>query len=163
MSEERINIKDVTPKVKPKYTNVGADNHIYVRNMTGVFQRLRKYMGWFFMVLFLVLPLFQWDGHQAILLNIAEQRIHIFALTIFPQDLMILALLLIVGAFALFFITAYLGRVWCGFMCPQTIWTFIFIWFEEKIEGSANKRLKLNQGPATADKVKRKPLNTLPG
>ena len=158
MSEERINIKDITPKVKPKYTNVGPDNHIYVRNMSGVFQRLRKYVGWFFMVLFLALPLFQWNGHQAILLNIVEQRIHIFALTIFPQDLMLLALLLIVGAFALFFVTAYLGRVWCGFMCPQTIWTFIFIWFEEKIEGSANKRLRLNQGPITADKVKKKVL-----
>jgi cytochrome c oxidase accessory protein FixG len=158
MSEERIKIKDVTPKPKPKYTNVGADNHIYVRAMQGVFQRLRKYMGWFFMLLFLLLPLFQWDGHQAILLNIVEQRIHIFALTIFPQDLMLLALLLIVCAFGLFFITAYLGRVWCGFMCPQTIWTFIFIWFEEKIEGSANKRLKLNQAPWSADKVKKKLL-----
>lgn len=158
MSEKRIEIKDVTPKPKPKYTNVGPDNHIYVRAMQGVFQRLRKYMGWFFMLLFIVLPLFQWDGHQAILLNIVEQRIHIFGLTIFPQDLMLLALLLIVCAFGLFFITAYLGRVWCGFMCPQTIWTFIFIWFEEKIEGSANKRLKLNQASWSGDKVKKKLL-----
>lgn len=158
MSEERIKIKDVTPKVKPKYTNIGPDNHIYVRSMQGVFQRLRKYMGWFFMVLFLALPLLQWDGNQAILFNIAEQRIHVFSMTLFPQDLMVFALLFIVGAFGLFFVTSYLGRVWCGFMCPQTIWTFIFIWFEEKIEGSANKRLKMNQSGWTAEKVRKKAL-----
>ena len=158
MSEERIKVKDVTPKVKPKYTNIGPDNHIYVRDVKGFFQRLRKYMGWFFMLLFLLLPLLRWDGSQAVLFNIAEQRFHIFSLIIFPQDLLVFALLLIVGAFALFFVTAYLGRVWCGFMCPQTIWTFIFIWFEEKIEGSANKRLKLNQSPLSIDKVRKKLL-----
>lgn len=158
MSEERIKIKDVTPKIKTKYTNVGPDNHIYVRNMHGVFQRLRKYMGWFFMLLFIVLPLFQFEGSQAILFNIAQQQIHLFSLVLFPQDLLVFALLFMVGAFALFFVTTYLGRVWCGFMCPQTIWTFIFIWFEEKIEGSANKRLKLNQSGWTADKVKKKAL-----
>lgn len=158
MSEERIKIKDVTPKIKPKYTNVGSDNHIYVRNMHGVFQRLRKYMGWFFMLLFIVLPLFQFEGSQAILFNIAQQQIHLFSLVLFPQDLLVFALLFMVGAFGLFFVTTYLGRVWCGFMCPQTIWTFIFIWFEEKIEGSANKRLKLNQSGWTADKVKKKAL-----
>ena len=158
MSEERIKIKDVTPKVKLKYTNIGPDNHIYVRDVKGFFQRLRKYMGWFFMLLFLLLPLLRWDGSQAVLFNIAEQRFHIFSLIIFPQDLLVFALLLIVGAFALFFVTAYLGRVWCGFMCPQTIWTFIFIWFEEKIEGSANKRLKLNQSPLSIDKVRKKLL-----
>ncbi len=158
MSQQRIDIKDVTSTSKPKYTNVGPDNHIYVRSMKGRFQQLRKMMGWFFMLLFLTLPLLRWNEHQAILFNIVEQRIHIFGLTIFPQDLTLLAWIFIIGAFGLFFLTSYLGRVWCGYLCPQTVWTFIFIWFEEKIEGTANKRLKLNQAAWSADKVKKKLL-----
>ena len=77
-------------------------------------------------------------------------------MTLFPQDLTLLAWAFIIAAFALFFFTTYLGRVWCGYTCPQTVWTFIFIWFEERFEGSANKRKRLDQMPWNFNKLWRK-------
>ncbi|MDW3150483.1 4Fe-4S dicluster domain-containing protein, partial [Vibrio sp. 2132-1] len=76
----------------------------------------------------------------------------------YPQDLTLLALLFVIAAFGLFFITTFLGRVWCGYLCPQTVWTFMYIWFEEKLEGSANKRRKQDANKLTANLAMRKTL-----
>ncbi|WP_344958076.1 cytochrome c oxidase accessory protein CcoG [Zobellella aerophila] len=150
----QIDIKDVTGAVR---SHRPVDNgHIYVRAQQGRWQRLRKQMGWFFMLLFLVGPWLTWDSRQAVLLDVVEQRFHIFGTTIWPQDFTLLALLFVVAAFALFFITTFLGRVWCGYLCPQTVWTFLFIWLEEKFEGSANKRKVLDKSPWNLNKVWRK-------
>ena len=92
------------------------------------------------------------------LFDISEQRFTLWNLTLWPQDLTLLAWIFIVAAFALFFVTTFAGRVWCGFMCPQTTWTFIYIWFEEKIEGSRNKRIKLDERKMDTDKFVRKTL-----
>ena len=108
------------------------------------------------MLFFLLLPWIPWGDRQAVWFNLAEQKFHVFGLTIWPQDFTLLAALLMIAAFGLFFITTYLGRVWCGYTCPQTVWTFIFMWFEEKLEGSRNKRMKLDQMPWSFDKLKRK-------
>ncbi|WP_371187592.1 cytochrome c oxidase accessory protein CcoG [Thalassotalea maritima] len=131
-------------------------DQIYVRKVEGVFQRLRRYMNLFFFFIFAGIPWLQFNSQQAVLFDIGEQRFNIFGLTLWPQDLTLLAWIFIIGAFALFFVTTFLGRVWCGYLCPQTVWTFIFIWFEEKIEGSANKRKKLDQKPMDVDKFWRK-------
>lgn len=160
---KQIPVKDVTPiKIhKPdadkqdKYT---PRSRIYVREVKGVLETFRRFFGGFFILLFAALPWLQFDGRQAILLDVAAQRFQIFALTLWPQDLTLLAWIFIIAAFALFVITTFAGRVWCGFMCPQTTWTYIFIWFEHKIEGARNKRIKLDQREMDFDKFWRKAL-----
>ncbi|GIU20529.1 cytochrome c oxidase accessory protein CcoG [Shewanella sp. MBTL60-007] len=131
-------------------------NRIYVRAVEGLWTTLRRRIGWIAMLFFLLLPWIPWGDRQAVWFNLAEQKFHVFGLTIWPQDFTLLAALLMIAAFGLFFITTYLGRVWCGYTCPQTVWTFIFIWFEEKLEGSRNKRIKLDQMPWSFDKLWRK-------
>ena len=160
----QIPVKDVTPvKVhKPKKSNQDQNytprSRIYVRAVEGTFETIRRFFGLIFLGIFAVIPWIPYNGAQAVLLNIGEQRFTIFSMTLWPQDLTLLAWLLIVSAYALFFVTTFAGRVWCGFMCPQTTWTFIYIWFEEKIEGARNKRMKLDQRPMDFDKFWRKTL-----
>ena len=161
---ERIPVKNISPvKVhqpdKHKHDNSYTPrSRIYVRAVSGALENIRRFFGLFFLGIFAVFPWVQYEGHQAILLDIAAQRFNIFGLTLWPQDLTLLAWILIVAAFGLFFVTAFAGRVWCGFMCPQTTWTFIYIWFEERIEGSRNKRMKLDQRAMDFDKFWRKTL-----
>lgn len=131
-------------------------NRIYVRAVDGIWSTLRRRMGWIALSFFLILPWIPWGDRQAVWFNLAEQKFHVFGLTIWPQDLTLLAALFMIAAFGLFFVTTYLGRVWCGYTCPQTVWTFIFIWFEEKLEGARNKRIKLDQMPWSFDKLWRK-------
>ncbi|MCL1051196.1 cytochrome c oxidase accessory protein CcoG [Shewanella abyssi] len=131
-------------------------NRIYVRAVEGLWSTLRRRLGWIAMLFFLLLPWIPWGDRQAVWFNLAEQKFHVFGLTIWPQDFTLLAALLMIAAFGLFFITTYLGRVWCGYTCPQTVWTFIFIWFEEKLEGARNKRIKLDQMPWSFNKLWRK-------
>ncbi|WNC68488.1 cytochrome c oxidase accessory protein CcoG [Thalassotalea nanhaiensis] len=133
-------------------------DQIYVRKVKGFFQNIRRKMNIFFLAMFAALPWLQYNGQQAILFDIGEQRFNIFGLTLWPQDLTLLAWICIIGAFLLFFVTTFLGRVWCGYLCPQTVWTFIFIWFEEKFEGAANKRKKLDSQKMNFDKFWRKAL-----
>jgi cytochrome c oxidase accessory protein FixG len=133
-------------------------DQIYVRKVSGVFQQLRRKMNFFFLALFAMLPWLQFNGQQAILFDIGEQRFTFWGLTLWPQDLTLLAWLFILSAFLLFFVTTFLGRVWCGYLCPQTVWTFIFIWFEEKIEGTANQRRALDSQALNVNKAWRKSL-----
>lgn len=151
------NVKIHQPKGHDKEQYKPRDQ-IYVRKVTGFFQRLRRKMNFVFLAMFALLPWLQFNGHQAILFDIAEQRFNIFGLTLWPQDLTLLAWLFILSAFLLFFVTTFLGRVWCGYLCPQTVWTFIFIWFEEKIEGTANQRKKLDAQALDFNKFWRKAL-----
>ena len=153
---ERIKIKEIKTSTQSNVDRYNPSNRIYVRAAYGLFQKLRRYTGWGLIVLFLALPMIRWNGHQAVLFDIAKQQYHIFNMTLFPQDLTLLAWVFIIAAFALFFITTYLGRVWCGYTCPQTVWTFIFIWFEERFEGTANKRKRLDQMPWSFNKIWRK-------
>jgi len=133
-------------------------DQIYVRKNAGFFQKLRQRMNLVYFAFFALLPWLQYNGHQAVLFDISEQRFTLWSLTLWPQDLTLLAWFFIFGAFLLFFVTTFLGRVWCGYMCPQTVWTFIFIWFEEKIEGSANQRRKLDQQTLNGKKIWKKTL-----
>jgi len=151
------NVKIHQPK-QPATRKFSPSDAIYVRKVQGVFQSLRRKMNLFFLLLFAGLPWMQHNGHQALLFDIVDQRFTIWGLTLWPQDLTLLAWIFIVAAFLLFFITTFLGRVWCGYLCPQTVWTFIFIWFEEKIEGTANQRKKLDSQPLDFNKFWRKAL-----
>jgi len=153
---ERIKIKEIKTSTQSSVDRYNPSNRIYVRAVYGLYQKLRRYTGWGLILLFLALPMMRWNGHQAVLFDISKQQYHIFNMTLFPQDLTLLAWIFIIAAFALFFITTYLGRVWCGYTCPQTVWTFIFIWFEERFEGTANKRKRLDQMPLSFNKIWRK-------
>jgi cytochrome c oxidase accessory protein FixG len=131
-------------------------NRIYVRDVKGPLEWFRRSFGFILLFVFALIPLLQYNGEQAVLLDIMAQRFRIFGLTLWPQDLTILAWVTIVAAFALFFVTTLYGRVWCGFMCPQTTWTFIFMWFEKKIEGTRNQRMSLDRRSWDFDKLWRK-------
>jgi len=153
---ERIKVKEIKTSTQSSVDRYNPSNRLYVRAAYGLYQKLRRYTGWGLILLFLALPMMRWNGNQAVLFDIAKQQYHIFNMTLFPQDLTLLAWIFIIAAFALFFITTYLGRVWCGYTCPQTVWTFIFIWFEEHFEGTANKRKRLDQMPWSFNKIWRK-------
>ncbi len=167
MSQDKIDIKDVTPKTfnpkthKTKGDRFNPNNRIYVRESKGTFQKLRRYGGWFLLVLFALIPWIPYGERQAVLLDIGNQQFNFFGTTLYPQDLTLLALLFMIAAFGLFFITTFLGRVWCGYLCPQTVWTFMYIWFEEKLEGSANKRRKQDSGKITGNLALRKGVKHL--
>ena len=141
---------DVSVSTQPRPIDQG---HVYVRAQQGRWQRLRRLIGAILMLCFLLGPWLRWNGQQALLLDLAEQRFHLFGITIWPQDLTLLAWVLMAAACGLFFITVFLGRVWCGYLCPQTVWTFWFIWVEEKLEGSANKRRQLHKAPWNLNKL----------
>ena len=156
---KRIPVKNL--KINPAKVGVGRykpGDQIYVRKVSGFFQKLRQRMNLVYFAFFALLPWLQYNGHQAVLFDIGEQRFTFWGLTLWPQDLTLLAWFFIFGAFLLFFVTTFLGRVWCGYMCPQTVWTFIFIWFEEKIEGSANQRKKLDKQEMNNTKLVKKVL-----
>jgi cytochrome c oxidase accessory protein FixG len=129
---------------------------IYPRSVQGVFARWRWAMVWFTQVLFYGLPWLPWNGRQAVLFDLSARRFYIFDLVLYPQDFIYLTALLVIAAFGLFFVTAVAGRVWCGYACPQTVYTEIFLWVERRFEGERGARMKLDKGPWTLAKAWRK-------
>ena len=134
---------------------------IYTRKIEGFFQRVRLYTGWplllgYFFVPWLSIPTAEGEWRQAVLFNLVERKFHLLWFTVWPQDLSILGLILIIAAFALFLVTTLAGRVWCGYTCPQTVWTAIFTWIEQKFEGTRNQRIKLDKQPWSLTKARKK-------
>ncbi|HNV61281.1 MAG TPA: cytochrome c oxidase accessory protein CcoG, partial [Rhodoferax sp.] len=119
---------------------------IYAKGVRGYFDNWRIALVIFTQVLFYVSPWLTWNGRQAILLHLVERKFYIFGMVFWPQDVIYLAALLIVSAYALFLVTAVAGRLFCGYACPQTVYTQIFMWIENKIEGDRNARIKLDKG-----------------
>ncbi|WP_420094089.1 cytochrome c oxidase accessory protein CcoG [Parazoarcus communis] len=126
---------------------------VYMRAVTGIFANWRWALVWFTQILFYGLPWLMWNDRQAVLLHLTERKFYIFGWVFWPQDVFFLAILLIISAYGLFFFTAIAGRLWCGYACPQTVYTEIFMWIEQKIEGDRNKRIKLDKAPLSAKKV----------
>ncbi len=133
-----------------------AAEKIYPREISGRFSRLREIAVVVLLGLFYGVAWLNWDGHQALLFDLPARKFHIFALTLWPQDFLYLTLLLIIAALSLFFFTALAGRLWCGYACPQTVWTELFVWIEQWTEGKRSRRMKLDRGPWTAGKLLRK-------
>jgi len=129
---------------------------IYPRQVSGRFARLRAIAVWVLLGLFYLLPWININGNQSVLFDLPARKFYIFGLTFWPQDFIYLALLMITAGLSLFFFTALAGRLWCGFACPQTVWTEVFIWIERWVEGDRAKRMKLDKAPWTAQKVLRK-------
>ena len=126
---------------------------IYTRSFTGLFRNFRRLGGGLLFLLFFGTLWLNWNGRQAVLWDLPERKFYIFGATFWPQDFILLSALLIIAAFGLFFITVFAGRVWCGYTCPQSVWTWVFMWCEKVTEGDRNARIKLDQGPASAAKL----------
>lgn len=133
-----------------------AQSKVYPREVSGRYARLRVIAVYTLLGLFYLLPWIQWQGHQAILFDLPARRFYIFGLTFFPQDFFLLTWLLIIAALSLFFVTAIAGRLWCGYACPQTVWTEVFVAIERWTEGYRQQRIKLDRSPWTLQKLLRK-------
>ena len=133
-----------------------AREEIYAREVRGRYASLRWACVWLTQILFYGLPWLSWNGRQAVLFDLLARKFYIFGIVLWPQDFIYLAALLIISAYLLFLATAVAGRVWCGFACPQTVYTEIFMWIERRIEGSRSARMRLDRQPASMGKAARK-------
>ncbi|MDH4055261.1 MAG: cytochrome c oxidase accessory protein CcoG [Gammaproteobacteria bacterium] len=133
-----------------------SEKKIYPREMGGRFDTLSKIATTTLLGLFYVVPWLTWDDRQAILFDLPARKFYLLGLTLWPQDFPYLALLLVIAALSLFFFTALAGRLWCGFACPQTVWTEAFIWMEQITEGTRSQRMKLDKAPWSFNKFRRK-------
>ncbi|ROS05267.1 cytochrome c oxidase accessory protein FixG [Sinobacterium caligoides] len=149
--DDQINAVEVDP-----FEHLHTTGKVYPRSIEGFYQKLRVYTGWPLLLGFFFLPWLNWDGRQIVLFDLPARQFHILGITFWPQDFYLLGWLLIIAALSLFAVTMYAGRVWCGYTCPQTVWTSIFMWAEELAEGSRNQRIKLDKQPMSVNKFTRK-------
>ncbi|GAA4415494.1 cytochrome c oxidase accessory protein CcoG [Quisquiliibacterium transsilvanicum] len=126
---------------------------VYPRAVTGVFARWRVALIWITQAVFYGLPWLQWDGRQAMLFDLEARRFFMFGTVLHPQDFIYLTGLLVIAAMALFLFTAVAGRVWCGYACPQTVYTEIFLWIEKRVEGDRARRMKLDRAAMSPRKA----------
>ncbi len=142
---------------KPEPTDGGLyakKEKIYTRKTEGLFANLTITSGIILLGIFYLFPWLTWDSRQAVLFDLGKRQFYIFGFIFWPQDFIFLAFLLIIAGLSLFFFTTLAGRLWCGFACPQTIWTDAFIWMERMVEGDRPQRMKLDKQPWTAQKLK---------
>ncbi len=155
---EQIPVRDVTP---PSKAGASADLYaarekIYTRAFSGLFRNVRRVGGAVLFILYFGTAWINWNGRQAVWWDLPERKFHVFGATFWPQDFMLLSWLLIICAFGLFFITVFAGRVWCGYTCPQSVFTWVFMWAEKVTEGDRNQRMKLDKAPMSGNKFIRK-------
>ena len=155
---EQIPVRNVTPPSKSEASGdlYAAREKIYTRAFSGLFHNLRLVGGALLFVLYFGTVWLTWNGRQAVWWDLPERKFYIFGATFWPQDFILLSALLIICAFGLFFITVFAGRVWCGYTCPQSVFTWVFMWAEKVTEGDRNQRMKLDKAPMSADKFLRK-------
>lgn len=125
---------------------------IYPREVHGLFAALRVFGISTLLGFYYIMPWLIWDGRQAILFDLPERKFYIIGMVFWPQDFIYLTMMLVIAALSLFFFTALAGRLWCGYACPQTVWTEAFLWIERKVEGSRSQQIKLDK--RSNDKVK---------
>jgi cytochrome c oxidase accessory protein FixG len=129
---------------------------IYPRGVSGLFSNWRWGMVWLTQIIFYGLPWLEWGQRQAILFDLGARRFYIFGLVLYPQDFIYLTGLMVISALSLFLFTAVAGRLWCGFACPQTVYTEIFLWIERKVEGNRSAHMRRDAQPWSTQKVARK-------
>jgi cytochrome c oxidase accessory protein FixG len=122
----------------------------------GFFQKWRWALVWLTQIVFYGLPWLTWNGRQAVLFDLAARKFYIFGLVLWPQDIIYLSAILIISALSLFLFTAVGGRLWCGYACPQTVYTELFMWIERRIEGDRAKRMLLDRAPWSVSKAAKK-------
>ncbi|MBJ2248382.1 MULTISPECIES: cytochrome c oxidase accessory protein CcoG [Pseudomonas] len=154
---ERIPTVETFEPIHPKKVKAkSSDNLIHTRSFTGLFRTLRVGGAGLLFLAFFGTVWLNWGGRQAVLWDLAESKFHIFGATFWPQDFILLSALLIICAFGLFAITVFAGRVWCGYTCPQSSFTWLFMWCEKVTEGERNQRIKLQAAPWSLGKLARR-------
>jgi len=133
-----------------------AQKKIYPRSVSGLFSKWRWGLVLFTQIIFYGLPWLEWGQRQAVLFDLGARRFYIFGLIFYPQDFIYLTGVLVISALSLFLFTAVAGRQWCGYACPQTVYTELFIWLEKLTEGERSARLRLDASPMSLNKLRRK-------
>ena len=140
--KDSLSLTGVYQEFETWSVNLG-DKTIHAKRMPGFYRSIKKYTGALWLVFFIG-PYFRWDGKQAVLFDIVDRQFHFFSLTVLPQDIWMLSLLLLLLAMTLFAVTSVASRVFCGYFCFQTVWTDVFTWIEGKLEGNPTQRRKLD-------------------
>jgi polyferredoxin len=149
-----------TTNARPEPTALYAPREpIFPRRISGKFRTLKWWIMGVTLAIYYITPWIRWDRgpalpDQAVLVDLANRRFYFFFIEIWPQEFYFVAGLLIMAGLGLFLVTSALGRVWCGYTCPQTVWTDLFILVERWIEGDRNARVRLWNAPWTATKVR---------
>ena len=169
MSESKPPVKKVIPlavSTAPIEPPPGADaemvslyqahKKIYPRSVSGVFSRWRWILVFLTQIIFYGLPWLEWGQRQAVVFDLGARRFYIFNLVLYPQDFIYLTGILVISAYSLFLFTAVAGRLWCGYACPQTVYTEIFLWLEKLAEGDRSMRMRRDAAPWTLEKLARK-------
>jgi cytochrome c oxidase accessory protein FixG len=133
-----------------------AHQKIYPRSVQGIFAKWRWGFVFLTQIIFYCLPWLEWGQRQAVLFDLGARRFYIFGIVLYPQDFIYLTGLLVISAFALFLFTAIAGRLWCGFACPQTVYSEIFMWIERKVEGDRTARMRLDSQDMSLEKLVKK-------
>ena len=159
MSSDQVSAVKTAPP--PPQQEAGGEDEVYAkhkkvypREVHGIFANLRALGVTVLLGLFYGLAWLPWEGHQSVLLDLPARKFYIFGMTFWPQDFFYFAWLLIIAALALFYVTALAGRLWCGYACPQTVWTEIFLWIERKVEGSRNQQIKRDRADMSPAKFR---------
>ncbi len=148
-----MSVQPVAPAAESFYA---AHEKIYPRDIQGRFARLRNWAVFVLLGLFYLAPWLDWNGRQAVLFDLPARKFYVLGLVMWPQDFIFLTWLLVILALSLFFFTAVAGRLWCGYACPQTVWTEVFLGVERFVEGDRAARMKLDAGPWNANRILRK-------
>ena len=143
------------PEMVPMFA---SEQKVYSRAISGVFSRWRWAMVFLTQIVCYGQPWLQWGERQMVLVDLGARRLYLFGLVLYPQDFIYLTGLLIISALGLFLFTAVAGRLWCGFSCPQTVYTEIFMWIENKVEGDRSARMRIDKSGWTFEKIWKKSL-----
>jgi cytochrome c oxidase accessory protein FixG len=148
------NVTEIYHEFESWSVNLG-EKTIHAKRMPGFYRTLKYFTGatWF---AFFLGPYFRWHGNQAVLFDIVDRQFHFLNLTVLPQDIWMLSLVLLMMAMTLFAVTSVASRVYCGYFCFQTVWTDVFTWIEEIIEGNPTHRRKLESAPWNLEKIRLK-------
>jgi cytochrome c oxidase accessory protein FixG len=133
-----------------------AHQKIYPRSVQGIFAKWRWGFVFLTQIIFYGLPWLEWGQRQAVLFDLGVRRFYIFGIVLYPQDFIYLTGLLVISAFSLFLFTAIAGRLWCGYACPQTVYSEIFMWIERKVEGDRTARMRLDSQDMSLEKLVKK-------
>ena len=133
-----------------------AHQKIYPRSVQGIFAKWRWGFVFLTQIIFYCLPWLDWGQRQAVLFDLGVRRFYIFGIVLYPQDFIYLTGLLVISAFSLFLFTAIAGRLWCGYACPQTVYSEIFMWIERKVEGDRTARMRLDSQDMSLEKLVKK-------
>ena len=152
-----ITSQDQTVELIPLYA---AHQKIYPRGVKGLFNNWRWAMVWLTQLIFYGLPWLEWGQRQAVLFDLGVRRFYIFGLVLYPQDFIYLTGLMVISALSLFLFTAEAGRLWCGYACPQTVYTEIFLWVERLVEGGRSAHMRRDRKAGTLTGSLAKPANT---